>query len=499
MWISLALKNNHDIKMFIVQLLDTLGVIFYLSWYSTKAGLNCYNIVELAEIALKNLNKYNENANLEDNARKFISKCYNAMVNHTEYSGAQVGAMLLNVGRDGTYMSSHLTETLFVHNLINELNAEHSNENDYLNLMHSDQTENYNTYDYLHRPVTLETICLYQYVSEYKKYRSINLNNKTNFQFKNTHCQFSTHLCRHKLYFEIPNYYGPQIPHKSSEEINEKILYCKIMLILFKPFRKVCEFKISNENIIMLYLDFYNKITAENNNFILNKLNNINDMRKGQDDVNSEKKIHKMKVYTNDILKYEDIFSSSDDDNDYDEDDVHNLVDEFKKQDLVNLSKNHGHNHYKISELDNKLLFFTYNHKFDYIKNWKREVKGYNDNLNSINIDDTDFRFDMSYSCDPKILEQFLKSSGNNVVDFIVTNFKLNFEQKIAFELFVEKFFNIDVEQKLINVSGSGGCGKSEIIKAIQHFFMLNNAGDQLLCIAYTGGAANTINGKFLL
>jgi len=31
MWISLALKNNHDIKMFIVQLLDTLGVIFLTS------------------------------------------------------------------------------------------------------------------------------------------------------------------------------------------------------------------------------------------------------------------------------------------------------------------------------------------------------------------------------------------------------------------------------------------------------------------------------------
>jgi hypothetical protein len=43
----------------------------------------------------------------------------------------------------------------------------------------------------------------------------------------------------------------------------------------------------------------------------------------------------------------------------------------------------------------------------------------------------------------------------------------------------------------------TGGCGKSEIIKAIQHFFILNNAGDQLLCIAYTGGVANTMNGNF--
>jgi hypothetical protein len=38
----------------------------------------------------------------------------------------------------------------------------------------------------------------------------------------------------------------------------------------------------------------------------------------------------------------------------------------------------------------------------------------------------------------------------------------------------------------------AGGCGKSIIIKAIQHFFMLNNAGDQLLWIAYTGAVANT-------
>ena len=75
-------------------------------------------------------------------------------------------------------------------------------------------------------------------------------------------------------------------------------------------------------------------------------------------------------------------------------------------------------------------------------------------------------------------------------------NFQLNFKQKIAFELFCENIHNEHAEQKIISLTGEGGTGKSQVIKAIEYFFENNAASHKILLSGSTGVAASEINGN---
>ena len=50
------------------------------------------------------------------------------------------------------------------------------------------------------------------------------------------------------------------------------------MLILFKPFRKLTELTNSIQNYIDLFNIYKAQLLKDNNNYILNKINNITDM-----------------------------------------------------------------------------------------------------------------------------------------------------------------------------------------------------------------------------
>ncbi len=496
-WLTLALKCNHDLKMFVVQLLDTLSIIFYLSWYSTKPGMSSYNIVELAEIALKNLNKFDKCNSIEEKSTKFVLKCYNAMVNHTEYSGAQIGAMLLNIGRNGTFYSSHLTEPMFIYQFIHDLDTEHSNENDYVNIIDFAAKAKYNTYDYIHRPLELENYCLFQFISEFKRFRFVNSKNDY-LKFIDSHEQHKTFCVKKNSIVLVPKYIGPPIPHYLSDDLNEQIMYSKIMLILFKPFRDIYEFKTNKEKLISNFLEYKEFLILHNNSYIIQKLHNMKEMKRGLDDAAAQQRTKKTEDKKSKIIRLDDIYSSSDEDQDLDYDEIAHLVNDIKLKELDNLITNKTSDQYTINEQENIYLFKTFNPTFDYTKNWNNQIKKFNIKNGESLDDDFGNNQEPMPEYDSKVLSEFFNSPVSDISGFIIKKFNLNFEQQIAFDLFCEKFVAASLKQKIINVSGSGGCGKSEIIKAIQHYFFLNMASDQLLSAAYTGGAANTINGEYV-
>ena len=148
-WINLALKCNMDIKLFLMKALYSLAIVFYLTYYSTKSGLSSYNILEFAEIAIKIMDKHDNSNSSDEKSKKFIIKCYNAMVSHTEYSGAQVAAMILNIGgKDGTVYFSHETEPFYIYDFLNQLNQDYEDNDELIDLNNYGKENTYNTYDY---------------------------------------------------------------------------------------------------------------------------------------------------------------------------------------------------------------------------------------------------------------------------------------------------------------------------------------------------------------
>ena len=83
-------------------------------------------------------------------------------------------------------------------------------------------------------------------------------------------------------------------------------------------------------------------------------------------------------------------------------------------------------------------------------------------------------------------------------IDQIIKIFNLNEKQIISFRLLCDKSININDEQRIILMSGSGGTGKTQVIKAIEAYFKKNNREDELILSASTGAAAYLINGKII-
>jgi len=218
-------------------------------------------------------------------------------------------------------------------------------------------------------------------------------------------------------------------------------------------------------------------------------------MNKAQDDFTRDIKININKIDSKDKkpILIDELYSSDEENEDFlNENEITELLNESKNKNIANLFKQENDDSFIINKKDNMTLFSKTFNKYDYIKNWNKQIKDFNSTITNNNADD-----DIMTFYDPKIIDKFIYQQNTNIKNFIIKEFNLNFEQQIAFILFTEKFFNRELPQKLLKIAGSGGTGKSEIIKAIQHFFFLNNADNELLSGAYTGGSANTINGNY--
>jgi ATP-dependent DNA helicase PIF1 len=72
----------------------------------------------------------------------------------------------------------------------------------------------------------------------------------------------------------------------------------------------------------------------------------------------------------------------------------------------------------------------------------------------------------------------------------------LNTEQKRAFQIVACHEFNEDGEKLLMYVGGGAGTGKSEIVKALQEYFLLRKTTNKLVLSASTGTAASKLSGN---
>jgi hypothetical protein len=100
---------------------------------------------------------------------------------------------------------------------------------------------------------------------------------------------------------------------------------------------------------------------------------------------------------------------------------------------------------------------------------------------------------------DKSFLDQTFQASSardQKFIDDTVTEFNLNTEQERAFRI-VANHATLKPSNKLrMYLGGMGGTGKSQVIKALMHFFDQRNEMHRFLVVAPTGSAAALLNGS---
>ncbi|KAL6307521.1 P-loop containing nucleoside triphosphate hydrolase protein, partial [Sparassis latifolia] len=80
--------------------------------------------------------------------------------------------------------------------------------------------------------------------------------------------------------------------------------------------------------------------------------------------------------------------------------------------------------------------------------------------------------------------------ADQTLIDDTVKNFSLNTDQERALRIIANHATDPSGEQLKMYLGGMAGTGKSQVIKALIHFFDERKEGYQFMCVAPTGSAA---------
>ncbi|KAJ7088936.1 hypothetical protein C8R44DRAFT_595917, partial [Mycena epipterygia] len=85
---------------------------------------------------------------------------------------------------------------------------------------------------------------------------------------------------------------------------------------------------------------------------------------------------------------------------------------------------------------------------------------------------------------------------AQKVVESVKTDFKLNAEQERAFKLVANHAIADDPSPLKMYLGGIGGTGKTQVIRALQQFFIERGEAHRFVVLAPTGTAAALLNGS---
>lgn len=524
-FLTVALKCNHDIKYLANSSSQSMAVLYYLTNYLTKNGLSTYNAVGLVLLAYENREKYlKDNSDVNYRCMNLLYKAYNAAANITEYSGAQIGSMLLNNGRDGTYYSSHPTTclylTLFLKALDNENKSiinkafENEDEDEYITLTtynlsnpNESDTLSITTKDYAYRPKELEGFCLYRYAENYRKVKRKNrtIGNLHKYKFLHEHPMHEEYFIVERHENEIPVIIGPSVPRMN--DLTNRDLYAKIILLLFRPWRKLNNLRPNNTSWATAFDSFYLNASEE----IRQLISNLEYLSKATSDAEEERRVYSETndFQTKDLAdqsKYDE--DNNDDFNELNEDIVKHMMDEGLEKLLGNT---HNDNSIIDSQLDKLNVIGNDNEIDNSIKTVDKFLESYSTVHDKLMTTwQTQFKQQINISQENEIdntiyIDDFNplyieKSPDNSIIkapcsqQTVIDTYRLNKKQTMAFKLFTDPLFQ-QTNQRLIYLTGEGGTGKSQVIKAIKHYFNQNGSDYRIISAAPTGCAAHLIGG----
>ena len=355
--------------------------------------------------------------------------------------------------------------------------------------------------------------------------------------FQNGHCEQKTHQQKlrssEKLYVAVP--IGPALPRRDVNNIRAK--YCRLMLILFKPWRNAqdlrksgqswedafCEFDLCCSKVVkkkMTNMQLLHECRENGIDHFASRRNKKNKMQQiplelsnqsahehaddfGHTDQSAilahlesisschSQKLARSSASVNDSLLAAELSGMYNTDSN--QISSHNLVSNDEEQEIFH---------------SQDLIEDTWRHEYDKRQDmWKQKTvisdisstNTVHNNINTVITDGSQLRDALnaeksllptySQGLPPEIIEHQVS------IDTIIEEFTLNTEQARAFRIISEHSLNKNNEQLKMYLGGAGGTGKSRVINALREFFIRCGQKRRFRLASYTGVAAKNISG----
>lgn len=342
----------------------------------------------------------------------------------------------------------------------------------------------------------------------------------------------------------IPVPIGQSVPRRDRPDLRER--YCKLMLVLFKPWRSALDLRTSNEQPWEEAFNEFSAVCPESIREIMDNMQILHECRDSRDDHFTGRRI-RPKNRCNRVPQNMDNREYEDDGIYAEEEDERGLVlrhieeverirtmQELRQSEAVRQciesAESAGLYRQKSTDVgcvveDESLTEIVINGEGCQMEEvWRRtyeerrsESKRKNiyasltqsDNSNDpsvatgVNVRDTSGFIDLPQSSDvrmPGIRQDINASDPDHQVDVseLIDEFTLNAEQARAFSLVCDHSYQTKPEPLRMLLGGAGGTGKSRVIHALTEFFRRRNQDRRFRLSSYTGVAARNISGMTL-
>jgi len=593
------IRSNMDIQ-FLGSGPSTKAVIYYITDYITKTQLKTH--VAYAALALA-VQKLQQNQVTDDipttRAKRLLQKCAFSMVAHQELSGQQVASYLVDLE---DHFTSHTFQPLYWTNyerIVNndfpltvhpeseettqptEDDVEHDAEEDIEHDESISVTDNQQesdcdeviimtnneghldirtpyTQDYLLRGAELRSLSVWEYMSMVQKipkkrilaqqsedhHQSIivddNSHTRPKFEFDRNHPDYNTHIqqLRHPNNRPVPTPVGPSLPRRDKIDCHEQ--YCRLMLVLLKPWNKPEDLINGNET----FENAFETFLQENVKWkpLLDNMQLLHECRDNRDDHFQMRS----RTRTSAAQHASDGIGRTTNDSDDFELTNAEMINDALLTHLTSIDDSRSQHINESQQTADQCvqgarlcgLFFnnpthmsstgfpdqlgtpvnenTLLHEQDWEREynqrkqiWKSSVIHDQEcvtDLHTVNHADVEHRTilnaDVTQDALPTIqhtrINKKSKSECVNNMQNILSEFTLNKMQSAVYKRIAEHSFSDNAEQLRMFVAGPAGTGKSWVIDALRKFFQIQNQHYRLRLASFTGVASRNIHGMTL-
>lgn len=485
---------------------DSKSVHFYILDYITKAQLKSYQILALILMAEDSLEKYpipnrNNVKEAEHQAPSLVFKCLSKINTHKERSGPDVALFLWGYGdskTDQTFVNLYLYDLLKwtgQMTLDDEDDGEDAEDDRFRENFQiaaaKDSVHLVNQHlDYQYRS-GLEDVSIYDFVSLYYKKPKITASKDNYFCFTDQHPQHQSHCLMQKgdgIAPATPNVIGPNF---HSRQQNAE-LFCQMFMLLFKPWTCIDDLKTETtwpESMDSWAESELSKGTAAKLTLVLHNCESMSEGREQQKKEHQERaRLRKEQGHT-DSKDTKNRFH-----NEYDgmfrpPPDLYHSVDFVKTMNLPQIKDGDLFAQEALNSLFGSSVFVSLEEReripegidrtVPPTKEWKATVVS-------------------QLQKQQEFPEKYSSSARRDPVPYLIAKYKLNQNQTIAFTIIAGRVMNEKSPQLIMYLSGEGGTGKSEVIKAVTELFQILGRSDKLKKAACTGTAAGNIDGVTL-
>lgn len=537
------------------------SVIAYTTEYVTKPGLKTHAIFDIIRMMLdRKCEMLCSDISQQEKARKLMTSIVNSMTSKLEIGGPMASLYLL--GNPDHYTSHEFQSfywTSYVKEVMKAFNASDSDENmdidddENVVLMKSDDkyVGTSRVLDYVHRPLALEEMSLYDWIrlshkttarGTQKSRKPVLDTIKVVTDEKSSHSQtiacdahVGKHLFMdgHPLYHthavdilperksKVPNFIGATLPRRDR---GDREYYCSTMLALFKPWRTGRDIKDTET----LWTDAFDQHSFTDRDKDVMKFINIRyECLDARDDYLSQRKSNaklgdgipniNLDALDRDDDTDEIMHALTDGDDTYDDDSADIIGQTGLKllrqsQEITHILRNAGWLDGLIDKLNPFPGWTSFDINIFSPMQWRAVLKNAKDAAIKarITLRET-FKTKNYKACsNPKYIDQaeivdqhYLSSTykctpveNQIVVDDIVKEYTLNKEQERAFRIVANHTSSPKADQLKMYLGGMAGTGKSQVIKALIALFRKRNEQHRFITLAPTGSAAALIDGS---